>query len=202
MRNISSIKLVAVSIIISVCTILSSHNAYAAAYTYCGTEMEEDRNPQLNSVVDQEFASIPLSIREKFISDGWGYAVIKKGEINRTYNQVAPGYYQDGVTDPNVKKIYIDGTPRSLGVLYHEIGHYIDDNVGCCNSSSEEFLRIFKNEGTTLGDYGATNNEEFFAEVVYSFFTDPEGTKEKCPYAYAYIYRVIRDFDKVSDARI
>ena len=192
-KNMNYIKMTASILAIMIGIITLDSEALAAIYYPNGIAVEEEEDPYLHSVADMEFANLPLNVTTRFTAAGWDYVIVKKGSINKAYNATS-GWAIDGFND-KVSKIYINGELRSMTVLYHEMGHFIDINrTEGPASATPEFDRIFSKEGTSLGEYGAKNRTEFFAEVVMHLYTDPTATRGKCPMAYEYVINVIKSF--------
>ena len=195
MKNMINIITKAIAIIAIAIIMTAPVKAEAATYYLDGNALDEYEGAKLNEEADVRFANRPLNVTSKFKADGWEYVLIESGDIARACH-ISGGWLIDGIADHETEKIYIDASPECVDVLYHEMGHFIDNNgsTGGTSSQTAEFTQIFAEEGKSLGPYGAESPDEFFAEVVMNMYVDPTGTQMKCPKAYQYVAAAIRSF--------
>ncbi|PYE88609.1 hypothetical protein [Bacillus sp. 196mf] len=113
-----------------------------------------------------------------------------------------------GLYDEDTRNVFLTVSANRIpyGSLHHEFGHVLDHalhqergdmrdhdvNVGI--AGLEEYKNIFYQERWNLGEYGATNSFEHFAEAVKFFFTDVEYLKQNAPQTYQFIKKAIDDF--------
>jgi len=145
------------------------------------------------------YSLLPENIQNKFNESGWTINVVSSEIINKTFG-VDSGYVISGVTIHNSKMILMNGDKeRYLDDVIHEIGHWIDGyntngNPEKFISHSNEFQRIFSEEGKNYTKYGASSEEEFFAEIFKGIILNPEKVQQACPQATAFISAVILQF--------
>ena len=203
MKNTTNIIAKAVTMIAIILIMMKPASAYATCYNYDGVERHENEDTALKASVDRCFSDFPLSVKRRFLDFGWDYALIEVGELDDARGKkMMPGWYCDGLTDYDNKMIFVEARPGNNNTFYHEMGHYIDftykGDYGDCDgldaSASFEFIQIYREEKDAFGEYGATRIEEFFAEAVCFYMSDPDACKEKAPRAYEYVSRILEAY--------
>lgn len=115
-----------------------------------------DQNFNLNSYL-LEIQKVPEAILNQFHADGWSYCVDSEYVDNFGDRK---GMEYAGVCSYADKSIYVKYDYATV----HEFGHYFHD---VCDAAS--FAAIYAKEAeaarAVLGDYAATNEDEYFAEA-------------------------------------
>lgn len=138
----------------------------------------------------RELNLIPSSIHEKLKNDAnlKIHITIDFSYNGREYN------YSAGLYNDSLKTIKILPYAR-YGVLYHEIGHFLDYTYGqSINlSHSDEFISISREEkyklfpGSGVRElYYSRSMIEFFAQCFRFYVEKPSMLKEKAPRTYKY----------------
>ena len=114
-----------------------------------------------------------------------------------SYIKTVDAYVQSNVIHLDCNKF----TARSYSnerlkeVLTHELGHvydgvYFDENDWDWKykiSDSQEWLDMFNNNQYGVTEYGATNQQEYFAEAITLYFWHPEDLEGSAPEAYNWL---------------
>lgn len=138
-------------------------------------------------VTRNKLVSIPRNVLESYVKNSWKIVITSEDTVNKYY---ASSKTVRGITDLNTRTIYV---PASCGkdVLAHEIGHYVQHNMGAASGLS----RAYSDEASKVSNYATTSTEEFFAEsfaktVIYDYI----GTStfsSACPESWAMVHSVI-----------
>lgn len=142
--------------------------------------------------------TIPDWLLDSFISNGW--RIVLSSEKNLASKYLEDKYVAAmAVTDYRDKKIIISKRAIQDSVA-HEFGHFLDVTYPIRCSQTEEFKKIYQEEGKTfkkkiINSGCVINIVEFFAEEFYYSRVNPS----KCtPKALEYIEKVSKDYKEGS----
>jgi len=131
---------------------------------------------------------VPENIRHHFENSGWGIFITKEDLGNRFgYNSSVRG-----ITCYSLSQIWIEDRDSAMTSVVHEMGHYLDYQLGWV-SISPEFVEIWQQESGNfyLVENTHRNNTstamEYFAESFKAFVLKPELLQVHCPRTYGYL---------------
>lgn len=106
------------------------------------------------------YCKIPENVRESFQINGWTLSISTENLedtwfAGMGYTAIASGY------DSILKEIRLENTKNGSNAVIHEMGHYVDGQLGYI-SNTDEWKQIWTSEYTT--EYGNTSPLEGFAE--------------------------------------
>lgn len=106
------------------------------------------------------YCKVPKNVRESFQINGWTLSISTENLedtwfAGMGYTAVASGY------DSALKEIRLENTKNGSNAVVHEMGHYVDGQLGYV-SGTDEWKQIWTAEYTTK--YGSTSPLEGFAE--------------------------------------
>ncbi len=144
-------------------------------------------------------ARIPQNILDAFFVNGQGLLVITE-DISRFSAKTIDGSI--GLTNCPEAIIYIlFDAPECpyYDTFYHELGHYIA-YVTDFPDESDEWVGLWENSelAKELNDHVSNSCTEFFAEMCYWYFDNPEALKERDPDVYRFIDDIIQNFSEYS----
>lgn len=128
--------------------------------------------------LDSEFMALPISAQEIIEEDGYEFIV---SDNNNLCYEVGDEFDGDSIVNGYItyseKTITLSHNGDEARDAYiHEVGHAVDAHYGTeyeketgthiqLISNTEEFQKIFKEEGSLGTKYGSTSSAEFFAET-------------------------------------
>lgn len=217
MKKISVIDTLIVIIIINL-SVLAGFFAYIILdLRNCEKKAEYPEIREYQGLDDEVWEIVPESIKDDFFSKGYNIVTddTRFGQFNSEY---VAAYYSE-----TTKEIVLKGDMKynRNEVISHELGHFIDCQLGFI-SQSDEWRDITEREWYKYADaftvnvfYGTdyeiemyTKNlfyyetpSEFFAEMVLVYL-NPDGKRAKnsdCPEAQEFIKNVIENYGKTSE---
>ena len=158
--------------------------------------METNRDRVVNTL-----ANIPLDIIDRFNKKGWVLNITTRPlyEVYKDSNIDLGSAI--GLCSYEKKAIYVNCNIiwNIDACLYHELGHFIEQEYLKDIENQKEIKRLYKLEGDKLEeltnrDYCKTTTNEFFAEAFYMVVSYSNGTekmhekiKTELPETYTYI---------------
>ena len=143
------------------------------------------------------FTEILKTIPEEYkISNLVGYdvAYVSDTELVKKWGNKEDRYRLNGVFIPSEHTIYIKKYMYNDTIVYHEIGHIIDKELGWV-SETEEFAEIYKKECKNTRKYAQSSPQEFFADA-YALIV--EDRADDIPEAKAYITKQLNRLNRIA----
>lgn len=128
------------------------------------------------------YCKVPENVRESFQINGWTLSISTENLedtwfAGMGYTAVASGY------DSALKEIRLENTKNGTNAVIHEIGHYVDGQLGYI-SNTDEWKQIWTAEYTTR--YGSTSPLEGFAESFEQTILHGTSYAKTHPLSYAF----------------
>lgn len=128
------------------------------------------------------YCKIPENVRESFQINGWTLSITTENLedtwfAGMGYTAIASGY------DSILKEIRLENTKNGSNAVIHEMGHYVDGQLGYI-SNTDEWKQIWTSEYTTR--YGSTSPLEGFAESFEQTILHGVSYAKTHPLSYAF----------------
>lgn len=128
------------------------------------------------------YCKVPENVRESFQINGWTLSISTENLedtwfAGMGYTAVASGY------DSALKEIRLENTKNGTNAVIHEMGHYVDGQLGYI-SNTDEWKQIWTAEYTTR--YGSTSPLEGFAESFEQTILHGTSYAKTHPLSYAF----------------
>ena len=166
--------------------------SYPVDYTLCRTQYI----PYINEVM----AKLPANVLQMLSERGVSIHVVSEDQkmiVSGFDSGNVAGFYNTVTTTRTTqrgsqitRKVTTDRTIYVLDdawtAIAHEVGHAVDDDLGNF-SSTEGFKEVYQTYGGFFGNYAATSQKEFFAELYLQYLCNAAQLNKYYPQLYQYM---------------
>lgn len=153
---------------------------------------EEGTDTSVVDAVNTTLLTLPRWIRGAFLDSGWSMCVVPYDIATSDYGEQYKEGLVYGSTSYKHGIIKIQNDLRAAAnAPIHELGHWLDSQLGYPTLYSEEFLQIFDDEGELYrSGFSPTCNwdaQEFLAEGFWCYWKSPRLLQKTCPSLHSFI---------------